>query len=528
MAGKNDQSVYPIQTQAGIKRDGTSLDGNFYSDGQWCRFRNGRPKKMGGYRELINLSSVNVPAAVPNGPVRGLYPVMNSPQVLIHAFHGAGVTRIAADQNGEGGSCLDRTPAGFTAQDAYTWSVGVLWDATGGASRIVAHAANDLLDITSDVSSPVYYGTGTDVAALTNTGAPNVSGGICILNPFVFAFGSNGLIANCDTNKPSVWGSGNANSANVASTKVVAGMPLRGGANAPSGIFWSLAEIIRVSFIGGASAIWRYDTLTDQSSILAKDAVVEYDGVYYWPGIDRWLMWNGTLKELPNALNQDFFFDNVNWLHRNKCWGLRISRWGEIWWFFPKGTATECNWAVVYNVRENTWYDTPITRATGFPARELPLVLMSDSASNTDSTGGVTGFRIFQHEFGKDKVVNGVQTAINSYFETSDLGFATGGISGGQAQENANVMTRITRLEPDFRQTGPMTVVVTGEAYAQSSKTVDSTERVFQPTSADPATVDMREQRRELRLRFASNVEGGDYHMGKVLMHLEPGDQRPG
>lgn len=524
MPSKNDKAVYPIQTQAGIKRDGTALDGNFYTDGLWCRFRNGRPKKIGGYREIINLSSVNVATGVPTTPVRALYPVMNSPQVMIHAFHGQGVTQIATDQNGSGGSCADRTPGGWVSGD-YSWSAAVLWDATGGAQRLIAHASNDLLDITSDVNAAIYFGTGSASAALTVPAtSPSVSGGICVLQPFVFAFGSNGLIANCDTNKPSDWAAGNANSANVASTKIVRGMALRGGSAAPAGIFWSLAELLRVTFVGGTQK-WRYDTLSDQSSILAKRGTVEYDGVYYWPGIDRFLMYNGVMKEVPNALNQDFFFDNLNFAHRNKVWGMRVSRWGEIWWVFPKYPATECNWAVILNVRENTWYDTPLTRASGFPARELPLTLMSDSQSNTDSSGGVTGYRIYQHETGKDKVVNGQETAIESYFETSDIGFVSGG-PGGQGTENPNANTRITRIEPDFKQQGEMTVVVRGSSYPQSSDVNDSAAVAFDPGMVDPAVCDVRDQRRLMRLKFSSNTQGGDYHMGKPLLHLEPGDER--
>jgi len=33
-----------------------------------------------------------------------------------------------------------------------------------------------------------------------------------------------------------------------------------------------------------------------------------------------------------------------------------------------------------------------------------------------------------------------------------------------------------------------------------------------------------KEQRRELRFRFESNCVGGNYQMGLVLAHLQPGD----
>jgi hypothetical protein len=41
-----------IASIAGIKRDGTQFEGDYYVDGQWCRFQRKLPRKMGGYRLL--------------------------------------------------------------------------------------------------------------------------------------------------------------------------------------------------------------------------------------------------------------------------------------------------------------------------------------------------------------------------------------------------------------------------------------------------------------------------------------------
>jgi hypothetical protein len=38
--------------------------------------------------------------------------------------------------------------------------------------------------------------------------------------------------------------------------------------------------------------------------------------------------------------------------------------------------------------------------------------------------------------------------------------------------------------------------------------------------------VDMREQRREMRMRFGSNIANGNYYMGKVILSLDTGDVR--
>jgi hypothetical protein len=188
----------------------------------------------------------------------------------------------------------------------------------------------------------------------------SVSGGVVSLHPYLFVYGNNGLIQNCSAGNLDDWVSADANATNVATGKIVQGLPVRGGSNAPSGLFWSLDSLIRVSFIGGTGTppqFWRYDIISSQSSILSSQSAIEYDGIYYWCGVDRFLLYNGVVKEIPNTMNQNYFFDNLNYSQRQKVWVTKVPRYGEIWWFYPRGDATECTDAIIYNVRENTWYD---------------------------------------------------------------------------------------------------------------------------------------------------------------------------
>ena len=47
-------SIYSLVIQPGIKRDGTVFQNDQYTDGVWCRFQRGEPKKMGGFATLFN------------------------------------------------------------------------------------------------------------------------------------------------------------------------------------------------------------------------------------------------------------------------------------------------------------------------------------------------------------------------------------------------------------------------------------------------------------------------------------------
>jgi hypothetical protein len=68
-----------------------------------------------------------------------------------------------------------------------------------------------------------------------------------------------------------------------------------------------------------------------------------------------------------------------------------------------------------------------------------------------------------------------------------------------------------------------MDVYVTGRSFAQSDD-VTSAAYTFTPSTGK---VDMREQRRELRLKFVSNVAGGNYQLGKIILDADLGDVRP-
>lgn len=658
------KKVFALDTKPGIQRDGTVFDKDFYNDGRWVRFQRGRPRKVGGYRQITaNLT----------GPSRGVY--VNPQQSFNNVFsgHSQGLQLLPISNTGVGAGITDMTLSGFASSNNNLWQFDTFFDGTGsGNNLLLAHPGQNLTLIDNNINTPVLGGaiTGTSLTPIgvftatattitsglttitmsavntqigagqlvTGTGIPSgatvvsiasttltisapatangsgitltfdnqisVSGGVVSLHPYVFVYGNSGLIKNCSAGNVNDWVSADANEVSVATGKIVQGLPVRGGSNAPSGLFWSLDSLIRVSFIGGAGSppqYWRYDLITSQSSILSSQSVIEYDGVYYWCGVDRFLLYNGVVKEIPNTYNQNYFFDNLNYAQREKVWVSKVPRFGEIWWFYPEGNAIECTNAIIYNTRENVWYDAGFAagaqRSAGYFSQVFHYPIAAEW--NVNATGGVNGVTLttagsgytngtytnqaltggsgsyatativvaggivttvtiyakgngyavgdtlsaaipagaglvitvtavvnfvslWQHEVGTDAVQDTTVLAIESYFETSDLGL----VSGGPSQPSPvgeNRWLRLERVEPDFVQSGEMELYVTGRPFAQSDDVV-SDPYVFSPTTGK---IDMREQRRELRLKFVSNVAGGDYQLGKVILDADVGDSRP-
>ena len=730
--------VFSLDTQPGIQRDGTVFDKMFYNDGEWVRFQRGRPRKIGGFRvisdqltgpsrgiwvnpqnaftsifsgynnglQVLTIDNNGVGAGVGDFTLSnftpsnlnlwqfdGFYDVAGTGLQSLIAHAGQNLDSIDNDVNtpvliGDI-TALNMQQIGVFTDTATTVNLNnVITLAAAnpliGAGQTVTGAgipANTTVVSVSTTSVTISNNaTASATVVVTFNNNISVSGGVVSLHPYLFVYGNNGLIQNCSAGNTNDWVSADANATNVASGKVVQGLPVRGGSNAPSGLFWTLDSLVRVSFIGGTGTppqFWRYDIISSQSSILSSQSAIEYDGVYYWCGVDRFLLYNGVVKEIPNNMNQNYFFDNLNYDQRQKVWATKVPRYGEIWWFYPRGDATECTDAIIYNVRENTWYDageargaqrsagyfsqvfaypvaadwhtseaetvftetynevsgsvflysdtyntqvalrqvisgsniptgttvvaittsnlktlgtitggsgyvngsyvnvtltggsgsgakatigvsgTAVTTVTitargagyaigdvlsataaslggtgaGFsvPVTEIYLQAIQMSAAATGTGAAALTFSIpenliamFQHEIGTDEIDGQNVRAILSSFETNDLSWLGGGPSQ-PTPEGQNRWIRVERIEPDFLQSGDMTVIVTGRPFAQGEDK-ESDPYVFGPNTGK---IDMREQRRELRLRFTSDVAGGNYQLGKLVLNAEIGDVRP-
>jgi hypothetical protein len=418
--------------------------------------------------------------------------------------------------------------------------VGVLPNTTitalgTGIGGIGTYTINNSQTVGSSGTPVAFSGSATTTlttSAAMTTGAVtvtfdnniSVSGGVVMLHPYLFVYGNNGLIQNCAAGDFANWVSADANANNVSTGKIVKGLPLRGGTTSPAGLFWSLDSLVRVTYapstVNGINFYWKYDLLTSQTSIMSSQCIIEYDGIFYWSAVDRFLSYNGVVQEIPNNANQNYFFDNLNYAQRQKVWCTKVPRWGEIWWFYPRGDATECTDAIIYNVREKIWYDAGeapgARRSAGTFSEVFRKPIWGGNEVNT--TGKYT---LWQHETGTDEVYTTQVNAIRSSFETNNLGWVTGG-PGNPQLAGDNRWLRVERVEPDFVQSGDMSLYVTGQGYADAADQI-SEPYVFTPTTLK---IDMREQRRLLRLKFESNTFNGDYYMGKILLSVDLGDER--
>jgi hypothetical protein len=174
------QKVFALDTQAGVQRDGTVFDRNFYNDGRWVRFQRSRPRKILGYREIT---------ASLAGPSRGIYVNPQNAFSYVYSGYSDGLQLLPINNAGIGSSLQDYTLTGFTANANNLWQFDSLFDSqVTGYETLLAHAGQNLSDINSQVNTPVLGGStsGTTLAPIgtfTATAATiNTNTTMCISN----------------------------------------------------------------------------------------------------------------------------------------------------------------------------------------------------------------------------------------------------------------------------------------------------------------------------------------------------------
>lgn len=498
-----------LRSLPGIKRDGTKFEGDNYVDGRWVRFQRGLPRKMGGYRSIVKtLSEIS----------RGFTNFVQQTLVYCHSGSATLLQRFTLDANKNASIISDRTPSTLTDSEQNKWMFDYMYDSSTTDNNIIAHVAPNGQCICNDQGGQVFYGSVTGTGALTEITLPagaNATGGIVVLHPYLVYYGTAGVVGWSVPGDPADLSGAGSGIARAWGQKIIKGLPLRAGSgSAPAGVLWAYDAVIRMTFTGGAT-VFAFDTIATNTSIMSADSVTDYDGVFYWAGVDRFLMFNGVVREVPNQLNLNWFFDGLNAQQRSKVYAYNTPRYGEIWWAYPRGDATECTHAVVYNVRENTWYDTILPSsgrvAASYCNAYAAPILPGDSELGTD-------YKVWIHEQGTDEIDGQNLFPIESYFETCDL--------SSMAAKGVNSYLRISAIEPDFVQSGDMTVQVTGRANARAPEVFSSEFTILDPSNVtqpyEQITM-LKEQRRELRVKFKSYCVGGDYQMGQIIGHIEDG-----
>lgn len=504
-----DQAANVLKFIPGVARDSTLADSDQYLDAQHCRFFRGSPKKIGGYRLLTE-------AGYEYSDPRGVFTVVRDGYAHVYVGCDNGLFRVTVDAYGGGAAILDMTPTSFPYH-ASNWSFDAMWDASGSGKVLVfAHAG--ALSTDSTVAYKIYYADdAADTAFAVTTNAPEVSGGIVVMPPYLFAYGAGGLIQNGEPNNPFDWTAGSgkfSNAVNVAHTNIVAGIAYRGSMlnknQAPGGLFLSQTSAIEVTYVGG-DLIWAYNTLSSNTTIMGPNCIVDLNGAIFWVGTGAFFLLtpDGIIQQIDCPTHRRWFFDEVTQANRSKVWAVKVQQYSEIWIFHPRDGASDCTHALIYNYESQCWYDTAMARMCGSSTTlfQTPIFV------SKSSTGAP---QVWLHEVGYDSIEGSRVSAIKSWFQT---GLIARTESGGIY----NRPTRLTHLLFDAIQSGELEVSVLGSdnirkgwQYEHGPWLVSATDLHVYPRTQHPYQ----------SIKVMSNTLGGNYWMGRTMFSQMAGDVR--
>ena len=531
-------NLYPLTYKPGIKRDGTAFQPEYCTDGQWVRFQRGKIRKIGGMKGVLLR---NPPFSASNIV---LLPNQNNDNIFVYVAHTRGVISFIITQDialARGGTDV---VSNFDVPRAL-WQSEIVVNPADNQRYIVYIASNNGQDIAENTlarffNSRLYFPGANENFIGIN---PLSNGGMCYSAPYLFLYGSNGIVQYSQANNPFDFTITNnpANSAGtltISNDKVIYGRPIRGGANSPSILFWTLSSVVRIVNIGQDQVQFQKDVISKSSSILSSRCVVEYDGLFFWPGTDRFFVYNGIVTEVVNTMSLNYFYDNVDMNYRQKVFGVKNPRYGEIWWFYPeKGQDPNAvggvrnTRALIYNKNENSWYDTAISRDCGVFSEDFGFMATYGRILTLPND---LGTYLWKHELPtctEDITIPGPvrsQLPIPSFFKTPTFSFAAFNPTN---QPGIDRWTELKRIEPDFKITGVntasenLTFTINTKQYAESVEVIGNPIVITGGIDTDNLVKnDLAIQGRHITFTFNITGQGAMVEVGNILLLISIGD----
>lgn len=507
--------MFPLSYKPGFNRDGSDFQPEYCTDGHWIRFNEGKVKKIGGV-----ISPGSLPAYVfEKVQTINMLPNNDPNRINVYLASQQKILTLSVSQDFTNKSAITQIKNVTPPNPSRMFQSAVVIDdnvkkllylETYNAQNIAASTRCKLYQV--NIANNAVFEVGQ--ASFNN----QVSGGMCYAAPHLFLYGENGYVQYSKADKPLELPADN--SLSISNDKVIYAAPIRGGSNAPSLLFWTLSKVIRLTNTSDNDTIeFQVDVVSNSSSILSSRAVTEYDGLFFWIGTDRFFVYNGVVQEMANNSSINYFFENLDINHRQLVFSVINPRFGEIWWFYPEKGQDQANVkntrALIYNKRENSWYDMAISRDCGIFSGDFGCVVTYGYSFQGDNLNKY----LWKHEIGEREIAGEeINAPISSSVTTPFISQAA-----FNAQNPMNGIDRfleLRRIEPDFvmsDKSKELQVRINTKRYAQSA--LSSSDPIT--FTGDTEKIDTREQGRAISLTFSSEH---DFRMGNIMLLLASGD----
>jgi hypothetical protein len=179
--------------------------------------------------------------------------------------------------------------------------------------------------------------------------------------------------------------------------------------------------------------VYSFDLVDQNVSIAGPNAAAQADNVTYWMGTNKFFLYTGRIDTLECSLKREVFDD----FNTEQSWQVTSGsneRWNEIWWFYPSKNSFENDSYVVFNYKENVWYNGKMRRSAWIDngVRRYPMAAVDG--------------KVMYHEYGTDDAENDIPLPLGEFIESSDVDI-----------EDGDRFTFVYKLLPDVSFEGSVT-----------------------------------------------------------------------
>jgi hypothetical protein len=283
-------------------------------------------------------------------------------------------------------------------------------------------------------------------------------------------------------------------------------------------LVWTDSTLYSLQYLG-PPYIWGSQLLGDNISIAGPNATALASGVAFWMGVDKFYMYDGSVKTLRCDLRQ-FIFEDINKSQFDQVYASTNEGFNEVWWFYCSTGSFVVDRYVTYNYLEDVWCYGTMGRTAWLDSglRDYPIAATYNN-------------NIVNHEYGLNDAETGVAAAINAYIVSSEFDIGDG-----------HNFAFIWRMLPDltFRGSTSTSPVATmylyglknsGSGYnvpasVGGSNNANVTGTAMIPVEEFTGQVYTRVRGRQLAMKIESNQLDMTWQMGAPRIDIRPDGRR--
>jgi hypothetical protein len=316
---------------------------------------------------------------------------------------------------------------------------------------------------------------------------------------FVVALREDMTVAWCSQGDYTVWTPATSNTAGSRTlgygNKLVGGRVLGQYVS----LIWSDAGLFSMTW-NGSKYIFATRLIARDCGLLGPGAAVTINGIAYWMGQNNFLMYDGSVRPMPNVEDiRSFVYDDLRREYAYQCHAVLNPRFNEVWFFYTPTGGTAPTKCVIYSINDQCWTPFTVTRCSGarFTTEDSPIYMTGNDG------------HVYLHETGVDD-------------DGASLPWSA--TLAPYALEDGDRAMDIDGFRFDAKgQVGDIAVALTAWDELRDTDTMDSETETFGPTDSH---MDFRASGRYLGLTLSGEGVGCTFRLGKPVAFIKPGAER--